>query len=244
VIDELESHLRDEVERLTRGGLPLDQAWPQAVARLGGPEQLAAEFAKVPPAAAWLPGRLAVGALALLAVGLLVLLATSQNQRMGALLSSHVFTVVLGYLTAFAVAALAGWSLAVRAVRGADEAGSAGFRWIVTPLTLACFALTAVGVALGAVWASEHMGRAWGWDAKEVGGAAVVLWAGLAWVVARRGGRAGLAVGVVGGVVVLLAWFVPPLLDHGLPWLAVLALILVLLVHLAALALALLPGRP
>jgi len=40
------------------------------------------------------------------------------------------------------------------------------------------------------------MGRAWGWDAKEVGGAAVVLWAGLAWVVARRGGRAGLAVGV------------------------------------------------
>ena len=50
MIDELESHLRDEVERLTRGGLPLDQAWPQAVARLGGPEQLAAEFAKVPPA--------------------------------------------------------------------------------------------------------------------------------------------------------------------------------------------------
>jgi hypothetical protein len=45
-------------------------------------------------------------------------------------------------------------------------------------------------------------------------------------------------------VVVLLAWFGPPLLDHGLPWLAVLALILVLLAHLAALALALLPGRP
>ena len=59
VIDELENHLRDDVQQLVRSDQPPGVAWEKALARLGAPGQLAAEFAKVSPAPAfWLPARI------------------------------------------------------------------------------------------------------------------------------------------------------------------------------------------
>jgi hypothetical protein len=90
-------------------------------------------------------------------------------------------------------------------------------------LKLACgaLALTAVGVALGAVWAHHHLGRYWGWDLKEVGGAAVTAWSGLMLCAAlfpppaarrQSGATAALILlGVAGNIVVSLSWFGPPL---------------------------------
>src|SRR5262245_15133168 len=70
VIEELEGHLRDELARLVAGGVSPEDAWATAVKRLGTPDALAAEFAKVPPAR-WLPWRvvLAVFLVAGLGVG-------------------------------------------------------------------------------------------------------------------------------------------------------------------------------
>ena len=47
VLDELESHLRDEVERLVQTGEPEERALDLALSRLGPPQALGAEFAKL-----------------------------------------------------------------------------------------------------------------------------------------------------------------------------------------------------
>src|SRR5262245_51371330 len=72
-IDELESHLRESFQQFVRAGHSPEQALEMALARLGTPQALAAEFAKVPPPglAPWLPVRLAYLAMIALAAWLL-----------------------------------------------------------------------------------------------------------------------------------------------------------------------------
>jgi hypothetical protein len=52
-IEELESHLREEMERLTPLGLTEEEAFVIAARRIGDTTQMAAEFAKVNTAAIW-----------------------------------------------------------------------------------------------------------------------------------------------------------------------------------------------
>ena len=52
-LDELESHLRDEIEALEEGGLTSEAAFGAAQERLGDASALAAEFARANPAVAW-----------------------------------------------------------------------------------------------------------------------------------------------------------------------------------------------
>ena len=59
VLEELEGHLRDEIGRLVQAGQPAEQAFDAAVTRLGSPQALAAEFARLAPTVSWLPVRLA-----------------------------------------------------------------------------------------------------------------------------------------------------------------------------------------
>src|SRR3954471_24405351 len=47
VLDELESHLREEVERQVGSGLDVKQAFCAAIEQLGPPRALTTEFAKV-----------------------------------------------------------------------------------------------------------------------------------------------------------------------------------------------------
>src|SRR5262249_9786101 len=73
VIDELESDRRDEVQRLVQTGEPAERALDLALSRLGPPQALAAEFAKLARDgdATWLPVRLASGGLLVLATALI-----------------------------------------------------------------------------------------------------------------------------------------------------------------------------
>jgi len=75
--------------------------------------------------------------------------------------------------------------------------------------------MTAVGVVLGAVWASGRLGRAWDWGPREVGGLGVLVCAGLFAVAVRLNARAGMAAAIAGSTAAVLAWFVPPLLEAG-----------------------------
>src|SRR5689334_11360573 len=68
VVDELESHLRDDVEQLVRAGRAPARAWEIALAGLGEPQELAAEFRKS-ARPAWLPARAATALLAAAALG-------------------------------------------------------------------------------------------------------------------------------------------------------------------------------
>jgi Cytochrome C assembly protein len=216
VLDELAEHLRQEVQQLLRAGRPEDEAWAAALARLGSPEALAAEFAKVPPApAAWLPARVVTAAGLLLGACLVGALAARwQAGLTEALLAAHVGAVTLGYGATLLVGALAVCHVLRRPF---GDLSAAQRRWLGhTAFRLSCAAatLTAVGVFLGAVWARDHLGRFWGWDLREIGGLVVLAWdVVLAVFFLRgwpRGGErlAGL-LAVAGNVVVALAWFGP-----------------------------------
>jgi hypothetical protein len=224
VLDELESHLREEVQRLVAAGQAPANAWDLALARLGDPRQLAAEFGKVsaPGALGWLPARLAVALLALLGIVLAWLVCTSLFQgKFGVLLAGHVFTIILGYATTFAVGFLAVWALLSRVVAGAEARQGEGFRAAAVALAAAGLVLTAVGVVLGGWWAADNLGRFWGWDAKEIGGLSVLGWnvVLLLWLRYRPTVvLVGMVLGGVGNVVVSLGWFGPALLDNRLSY--------------------------
>jgi hypothetical protein len=227
VIAELESHLREEVHRLLQAGQTPELAWEEALRRLGGPEQLAAEFGKLPPAgsAFWLPARLVLIAQIILSVCLAggVLLTLKQGKTRP-LLAAHVFAVTAGYTTTFAVGLLAVWSIFTRAVHGWDARRTEAVRATAWKLTLAGLVLTGVGVGLGCWWARDNLGRYWGWDPKEVGALGVLAWYGLmVWCLQwrPRSERAGMLMGVVGNVVVSLSWFGAALVadvhSYGIP---------------------------
>src|SRR3954447_20894502 len=62
-LDELESHLRDDIDRRMRLGADAQTAFEAARAQLGDAGRLAAEFAKTGERR-WIPGWIAIGAVA------------------------------------------------------------------------------------------------------------------------------------------------------------------------------------
>jgi hypothetical protein len=220
-LEELENHLRDEVQRQMQTGQSPEQAWALALQRLGSPQQLASEFHKLPGRHnVWLPAQLALVTLGALAAWLgWFMLYRWWHGQFGALLATHIFAVTLGYTSVFIVGALAAWSILTRALAGWDARRTEALRSAIRKLTVAGLALTVIGVALGGWWAQENLGRAWGWDPKEIGGLSVLAWQGLTLLVILRprlGERAGMLLGIAGNVVVSLSWFGPALTGIGL----------------------------
>jgi hypothetical protein len=215
------------------------------------PGDLAGEFAKLRPT--WLPARLAYGLLIAVGVLLAAFLALALARgRFGPMLAVHVFTVTVGYAAAFAVGGLAVCAILARAGVARDVTRDGAVRQATRRLASVSLVLTAVGVALGAVWAREHLGRYWGWDLKELGGLSVLCWGVLLALCAyalERWWLAVLLLGVAGNVVVGLSWFGPGLVakqqaQGATPWAYALVLGAFLLAQLVVGALALLPpGR-
>jgi hypothetical protein len=218
---ELESHLRDEFQRLRETGLEPERALALAIERLGTPEALAREFEKVAagPTAAWWPMRLVIGAAALLlllVVGWLTV--RGVNGHLGALLVVHVSAITIGYSMSFVAGLLALCYVVQCTVRDLRPEQRRGLMRGLYILAWTAALLTAVGVVLGSIWAKDHLGRWWGWDAKETGGAIVLGWDVLMVLFLRR--HAGkeedaILLGLVGSAFVCLAWFGAALYGTG-----------------------------
>jgi hypothetical protein len=217
-LEELEGHLREEVGRRIASGAAMDDAFNAAVERLGQPAALAAEFARGTPAP-WLPVRLALILLIAVAGGLLAKLTPWLGDNHGPLLALHVIAVTVGYVVTLAIGTLAACYVMARPFGMPGPQQLQSLLVATRRLTAAALIATAIGVVLGGVWAQEHLGRYWGWDAKEVGGLSVVLWDALMLVVIGKrllGDHAMLLLGLGGSTVVALAWFGPRLLGTGL----------------------------
>src|SRR4051812_19061704 len=108
-IDELESHLREQLHRLALDGYAADEAWRRALERLGPPRQLADEFRKArsPAPRRWLA---AWSVLAVYIAAVLTMFVLAISRRGDGLLGVHVLTVVMGYGAVLAFGVLAIWS--------------------------------------------------------------------------------------------------------------------------------------
>lgn len=210
VLDELESHLREEIQQLVRTGHTEEQALALAALRLGQPSALAREFAKVAAPANWLPVRVVrfvAVVLAILIVG--YLLACCQLPGVGLLLAAHAGTLTLGYTLSLLVGSLAICYVTTRPFRDLSAGQTQELQRAVFRLTATATVLTLAGLLLGCVWAKDHLGRYWGWHPRETWGAGVLVWdlALLLLLAARTWNHRVIPLAILGNIVVAFAWF-------------------------------------
>lgn len=134
-------------------------------------------------------------------------------------LSTHVVTIALGYAGCVVAGIIGHWALARELSPQRDEeSGARRERMLLAALGFG-LAFTAIGTAMGGIWADQSWGRFWGWDPKENGALLIILWCAILLHARRAGwlGRAGLAAGAVGAIVaVALTWFGVNLLGKGM----------------------------
>ena len=244
---ELETHLREDMDRFLKDGLDQTEAFNRALANLGPPAEIASEF-KHADRTVWWPVKVAIALEGVAALIMVVFMtARFRGGALNILLGAHVFTVTMGYLATFLIGGLGICFVCQRSFsefseRGLQSLKDASFRFAV-----AAAALTAVGIALGMLWTKASWGRYWAWDIKETSGLAVLSWL-IAFSAAHRWksvtSRGLLLAGLAGNVIVTFAWFGPPLVDTELHAYGTLRFILIAVAisHLAILLVGLAPA--
>ena len=209
-LDELENHLRENVDHLVRSGMTGPEAFQRAVTQLGGAPAIASEFQKLEHST-WLPVKVitGIGVLAALAMPIL-LIARFDAGQLSFLLASHVFMVTIGYTTTFLIGALGICFVGQRCFSDFSPLRLRSLTRVTFILGCIAAGLTAVGVILAMVWAKAEWGRYWAWDVKEIGGFTVIVWQACFLFAHRFAcGTAGgvLIMSLLGNIVVGLAWF-------------------------------------
>ncbi len=133
-------------------------------------------------------------------------------------LGTHVICITAGYSFSLITGVMAHFYLFRRAMAMPHEALAEHYKLLQTLALVALF-FTTVGTMLGGIWADQSWGRFWGWDPKENGALAIVIW--LAWALhGRISGHlretAFAAVLCFTTIIVALAWVGVNLLSVGL----------------------------
>ncbi|HEY3861819.1 MAG TPA: permease prefix domain 1-containing protein [Verrucomicrobiae bacterium] len=214
-LDELESHLRQEVSALVSTGMPEAEAVPLALSRLGQPAPLRAEFDKVNGGTCW-PVKIGAGLWVVLALAMVAFVAFFKTWEL--LLSAHVFCVTTGYFAAFASGGFGACYVVCRFFRALpafrqNSLVSAGvlFAWIAAGLVVAAF-------ALGMIWSHQHLGTYMQGDSREFGALSVILCFLVLAAMRLRvrvSERAAMLWCIGGSALASLAWFGPFLFSIG-----------------------------
>jgi len=209
LLNELEEHLRHEIDRLRGSGVSIDKVFEMAVAKLGAPAPVAAEFDKLTAVpATWLPIKIARIAIVALALILLVVLVLKLDKA-GAVLATHVVSVTLGYSMTIIIGALGVCALVSQWFGTSGPTQRHALLRSIFQFASISAILTGIAIVLGAFWAKDHMGRYWDWDLKETGGVLVVGWtsliAALRWL--RPVQTTVVLVAILGNVITAWAWF-------------------------------------
>ena len=211
-LDELETHLRETIERLVRSGMSLPDAFQRAGADLGAIPRIASEFRKLDEPL-WLPIKLAIGvtSFAAIALAIFVIIRLGSGQS-SVLLATHIFAVALGYTVTLLIGGLGICFVSQRCFEDFPTSRLHSIRRVSLLLSTIALFFTAMGVFLGMAWTKIEWGRYWAWDPKEIGGLSAVVWLAC-YVIALRflknSSRGVLAISMLGNIVVSLAWFGP-----------------------------------
>ena len=217
-LDELENHLRENLEQLVRSGMTEAEAFQRAVTQLGGAPAIASEFQKLNEST-WLPAKVVTWLGAGVALFLILLFVRRDDLQSDLLLASHVFSVSLGYTMTFLVGALGICFVGQRCLSDFSHGRMRSLTRVTFMLGCVAMVLTAVGIILAMVWAKAEWGRYWAWDPKETGASFVIIWQAC-FLFAHRfacgSARGVLIMSLLGNIVVGLGWFGANLLSGGL----------------------------
>jgi len=215
ILEELESHLREEIDRLTQAGHAPDAALTAAQAKLGRPADLAAEYARAVPPARWWPISICRTLLVLLFVYFIWKFVVPGFRPGGnVLLVLHVAAVVAGYAAGFYVGLLGICYVGCWLIHpiGLGQRRSLGRTLFVANAGAALLLL--LGMGLGGVWAHDRWGHAWNNDPREIGTLISLLWfttlTAMLWTVPRKQ-HLWVLLSVVAISVSVWGWFGPSL---------------------------------
>ena len=217
-LEELESHLRDDIRALVSAGEPEAQAFQLAVARLGSPRSVRTEFNKIkgaPIRPVTIGSGLWIAAMIVMAAFLLRGLFAG---RLNLLLYAHILTVTAGYSAAFLLGSFGICYVCYRTFHKLLPVRQQSLGQAVYMFSHLAMGLVIVGVMLGMIWTKQHWGRYWGWDPREIGGLCVAVWL-IALTAMQRFGqksdRAAMLLCIGGNVIVSLAWFGAAIIANG-----------------------------
>jgi hypothetical protein len=218
VLDELESHLREEIQARVSAGDSDYVAFETAAARIGSAGALRTEFNKISGAVSspvLISASLWIGAVILT---LVVISGRLVSGRMGLLLFTHVLAVTAGYLAAFLSGSLAAYYICCRWAGRLTPASQQSLSRAVARFTWISCVLSVIGFLLGMLWGHKHLGAAWTNDPREFGGVGVCLWFGVLWL-AHASGKVSentrMLLNIVGNMIVAQAWFGGWILAHN-----------------------------
>jgi hypothetical protein len=217
-LEELESHLREDIDRLQSSGVPDAQAFEVAVSRLGKSGSMQTEFKKVgraPSDFATLASLVWIGAMILFA---LMLSGRLFSGKLGFLLFAHIFSLTAGYLAVFLTGAFGmgyvccRWFRTLSPVRQ-QSLSRAGFRF-----SRLSAGLVIAGLLLGMFWSAENRGRYLTGDPREIGALCTAVWLIAVWLIQQFGqvsNRITMPLCIGSSMMVSLAWFGAGALAHG-----------------------------
>jgi hypothetical protein len=213
-LDELESHLRDEIQLLTQRGTELQMAVDLAMAKLGVPADLAREFDKV-QMQSWWPVYAWSTAICSGLLAILVFLGVRYVETGKTLLWLHTACVSVGYVLSFGVSGLAVLYALRRTLsdlaRGQQVFWMKSLYWT----TISALAFTGAGFVLGGVWAARNLGHFWNSDPREFGAILVIAWLTVLLAITQYL-RWLLCAAILGNLVVIFAWFITPMVQRDM----------------------------
>ena len=209
LLNELEGHLREEIDRLRSSGIRDDKVFEIAVSKLGAAAPVAAEFDKLAGVSrTWLPIKIARVGVVLITLCLPAVFIFKVDKT-GVLLATHVVCVTLGFLMTFVIGGLGICALLSQWFGTSGPTQRHALLRSILQFASISAILTGIAIVLGAFWAKDHMGRYWDWDLKETGASLVFGWtafiAALRWL--RPVETTLVPVAILGNAITAWAWF-------------------------------------
>jgi hypothetical protein len=220
-LEELESHLREDISLLVSSGQSEATAFQIAVVRVGNPGVVGSEFKKTASRSTpFVIGSLVWAALA--AVCLAAMAGRWADGKFNLLLTAHIFALTMGYVTAFLAGGFGIYGVCRqwRSVASTDDLQT--LNRAIHLFTQVSAALVVAGFVLGMIWSNQNRGSIWTNDPREIGPLCAVVWL-LAVTLVQWLGQINscnvIRLSIAGNMIIGLAWFGAWALAHGTsPW--------------------------
>jgi hypothetical protein len=206
VLDELESHLREEFQARISAGNSEEVAFQTAAARIGSPSSMRTEFNKISGTVSLpvlITGALWIGAVIMTLVAFSSRIASG---KVGPLLFTHILAIVSGYVAALSTGALAICYVYSRWAGRLTPAQQQALNRAAVRFAYISAVLSVAGFLLGMLWAHKYRGAAWLNDPREFGGVFVCVWF-VALSLVKLSDHARMILSIIGNLIVAEAWF-------------------------------------
>lgn len=217
-LEELESHLREEIGHLIASGKSEAAAFKIAVRSVGNPGTVGGEFEKNSSQVS-MSGLIGLTVWSVAAAVLLIIILNRwAHAKWNLLLAAHIFSVTMGYAAAFLAGGFAIYGVCSQWLRASTAHDGNMLNRTIHFFTVLAAVLAGAGFVLGMFWSSQNLGGAWTNDPREIGNLCAVVWlAAMASIqrFARLSHYGILRLSIAGNMVVSLGWFGSWLMAHG-----------------------------